>query len=105
MTLKELHNNIDIVLKPFDNKNLNPIQQHAKDTLIGCKAMVIKLCDVIEEKDEQLTINYEAYTKQAIDVKRLERKVMDLENELRLLKKDNKDLQYQNDKFKENLEI
>jgi len=106
MNIKEVINNIDIVCKPMDNRtDLTPVQQHAKDTLHASRLTIAKLSQIIEEKDEHLRINYGAYTKQAIDLKREQKKVIDLESRIKVLMQDIKDLKHQNEEFKKNLKL
>lgn len=106
MNLEELNNNIDIVLKPYDNRNdLNPRQQHAKDTLLGCRLMIKKLCEVIDSKDEALAINSRAYLKLGIQKTKAEGKLGSMLVELEALKKANEGLTEQNEELKKNLAI
>ena len=60
---------------------------------------------MVDEKDEHLKINYTAYTKQGIEVKKLQKQVMTLESEIQVLKQDNRDLKHQNEMFKKNLTL
>lgn len=106
MNLTELINNIDIVCKPMDNKkDLNPFQQHAKDTLHACRLMVHKLWQTIEEKDEHLSINYNAWLEQGFKLKKAEGKLAAMLVELEALKQENEDLRKQNELFKQNLTL
>lgn len=106
MNLTELINNIDIVCKPMDNKkDLTPLQQHAKDTVLACEMMIRKLCEVIDDKDEALAINNRAYLKQGIQLKKAESKLASMLVELESLRQTSKELEEQNEELKKNLVI
>jgi len=105
MNLEELNNNISILLKPYDNKELTPRQQHAKDTVLACQIMIRKLCQVIDDKDEALAINNRAYLKQGIQLKKAESKLASMLVELESLRQTSKELEEQNEELKKNLVI
>jgi len=105
MNLEELNNNISILLKPYDNKELTPRQQHAKDTVLACQIMIRKLCEVIDDKDEALAINSRAYLKLGIEKAKAESKLGSMLVELEALKKANEELTEQNEELKKNLVI
>lgn len=71
MILKELQNNLEIVLKTFEGKQLNPMQQLAKDTLIGSFNAIGQLTKIIEEKEEQLSVSYKNEIKLNAEVRKL----------------------------------
>jgi len=73
MILKELQNNLEIVLKTFEGKELNPIQQLAKDTLIGSFNAIGQLTKIIEEKEEQLSVSYKNEIKLNAEIRKLKR--------------------------------
>jgi len=73
MILKELQNNLEIVLKTFEGKELNPIQQLAKDTLIGSFNAIGQLSKIIEEKEEQLSVSYKNEIKLNAEIRKLKR--------------------------------
>lgn len=81
MILKELQNNLEIVLKTFEGKQLNPMQQLAKDTLIGSFNAIGQLTKIIEEKEEQLSVSYKNEIKLNAEVRKLK-------NEFSKIKKD-----------------
>lgn len=81
MTLKELQNNLQIVLKTFEGKQLNPMQQLAKDALTGSFNVIGQLTKIIEEKEEQLSVSYKNEIKLNAEVRKLK-------NELSKITKD-----------------
>lgn len=78
MTLKELQNNLEIVLKTFEGKELNPIQQLAKDTLTGSFNAIGQLTKIIEEKEEQLSVSYRNEIKLNAEVRKLKKELSEI---------------------------
>lgn len=78
MTLKELQNNLEIVLKTFEGKELNLIQQLAKDTLTGSFNALGQLTKIIEEKEEQLSVSYKNEIKLNAEVRKLKKQLSEI---------------------------
>lgn len=105
MTLKELQNNLEIVLKTFEGKELNPIQQLAKDTLTGSFNAIGQLSKIIEEKEEQLSVSYKNEIRLSAGARQSKSIIASYEKEIEELKELVNELKEKNSKLMDEVSI
>lgn len=103
MNLEELNNNISILLKPYDNKELTPRQQHAKDTVLACQTKIHELVEEWHRIKNVSSINFAEAARRGLEAKIVNEKNTKLKKELEALKKANEELTEQNEELKKNL--